>query len=142
MLTLRPRRRELLPPTGDIYMVSPDPKAASLQLPAELDPLLAFELLRAQAGSASFRLLDLRSWEEHEVAHIDGDELLDMHELGTQAKLAALPRATAYLLYCGSGNHSSMVADQMRQLGFGTVSRISGGLKRWIELGLPVKSGH
>ena len=41
------------------------------------------------------------------------------------------------ILHCASGGRSALAADTLRQLGYGDVAHLGGGLKAWKEAGLP-----
>ncbi len=46
------------------------------------------------------------------------------------------------ILHCASGGRSALAADSLRQLGYGDVAHLDGGLKAWREAGQPVEGGR
>lgn len=45
------------------------------------------------------------------------------------------------ILHCASGGRSALAADTLRQLGYGNVAHLEGGLNAWKETGRPVEGG-
>ena len=43
------------------------------------------------------------------------------------------------ILHCASGGRSALAADMLRELGYGNVAHLDGGLKAWKEAGHPVE---
>jgi rhodanese-related sulfurtransferase len=43
------------------------------------------------------------------------------------------------ILTCASGGRSALAADTLRQMGFRNVAHLDGGIRGWIEQGLPVE---
>ncbi len=112
------------------------------RLPAELDPDGARELIAALAGNPGFTLLDVRTADEHDQVHLAGDVLIDIYDYGFMGQIQSLPRENSYLIYCRTGNRSSLACDLMRRIGFNSVCNLAGGIKLWIERGLPVEAGE
>lgn len=86
-------------------------------------------------------ILDVRTAEEFEEAHIDGAVMLDFYRDDFADQLAELDPDVPYLLYCRSGNRSGQTAALMSQLGFTDVADVDGGIVSWTDAGLPVTVG-
>lgn len=43
--------------------------------------------------------------------------------------------------YCRSGGRGALAAQQLRKLGYKNATNLEGGLKAWVKLGYPVKTG-
>jgi rhodanese-related sulfurtransferase len=43
------------------------------------------------------------------------------------------------ILHCASGGRSALAAATLRQMGYGNVAHLDGGLKAWKERGLPAE---
>ena len=86
-------------------------------------------------------VLDVRTPEEFDEAHIDGAVLVDFYDPDFAEQLAELDPDVPYLLYCRSGNRSGQTAAIMEQLGFIDVADVDGGIVAWGEAGLPLAAG-
>src|SRR4051794_6649685 len=80
-------------------------------------------------------LIDVRTPDEHEAGHIDGDQLIPFDRLKDEA--GQLPKGQPVVLYCRSGDRSSAAVDALRASGYDAYS-IEGGILAWQEQGLPV----
>jgi rhodanese-related sulfurtransferase len=83
-------------------------------------------------------VLDVRTPDEFAAGHLGGAVLVDFYDEDFPARVAALDRAPAYLVYCRSGARSAKTAELMAQLGFAEVSDLDGGILAWADAGLPV----
>lgn len=83
-------------------------------------------------SSAPITLLDVREPEEYAECRIEGCVLIPMGEL-----LARAPRELKtdadIVVYCAHGIRSLQAALALRQLGFGKVRSLQGGLAAWFE---------
>ncbi len=87
---------------------------------------------------ANLVVLDVRTPEEFDQAHLEGATLVNFYDNDFADQLSALDRDVPYLVYCRSGNRSGQAIIAMSDLGFGDVSNVDGGIVRWMEAGLPV----
>lgn len=46
------------------------------------------------------------------------------------------------VLYCASGGRSALAAQALAQLGYTNVAHLDGGIKGWVQAGLPVVPPH
>ena len=97
----------------------------------ELAPERAAELIRDSGAAA----VDVRSPEEHDAGHIEGDTPIPFDQL--KARAGDLDQGTPLVLYCRSGDRSGAAAQALRASGFEAYS-IDGGLLAWTERGLPI----
>ena len=84
---------------------------------------ISFEEYQQESGS--YNLLDVRTYQEREEAHIGGahiplDELSD--------RLSELPHEKQLLVYCKSGMRSKAAIDILKQNGFENTVNLKGGL--------------
>jgi len=84
-------------------------------------------------------LLDVRTPEEWNDAHIPGSTLLPLEDLGDRA--GELPRDLELVVYCRSGNRSAEAARILMEAGFSDVYILDGGLNDWIAAGYEVDPG-
>ncbi len=104
-------------------------------------------LVSAQAGAAIWSdapsdlvILDVRTPEEFAEGHLEGAVMIDFHGDDFASQLGELDPDVPYLLYCRSGNRSGQTTEILRDLGFGDVADIDGGILAWADAGLPVVS--
>ncbi|MFA6957775.1 MAG: molybdopterin-synthase adenylyltransferase MoeB [Thermoanaerobaculia bacterium] len=89
------------------------------------------------AGPAAPRLIDVREAIEWRGARIAGAELMPLRDL--PARLDELDRAGEIVCYCASGVRSAHAAKILHDAGFTSVRNLSGGIRRWMQEGLPVE---
>lgn len=107
--------------------------------PEELSPAAADSLLKSSSKApGSLVLLDVRTPEEFAQGHLRGALLYDVKAPDFDAKVAKLPRAAKYLLYCRSGHRSGIALARMKAMGFTDVRHVAGGIQAWNAAGLPV----
>ncbi len=99
-------------------------------LPGELDAILR--------GGPSVRLVDVREPMEWQMSgHISGANLMPLREL--PQRLDELDPGQQIVCYCASGARSAHATKMLRDAGFARTRNLAGGLRRWIEEGLPVE---
>jgi len=86
-------------------------------------------------------ILDVRTQDEFDEAHIDGAVLLDFYRDDFADRLAELDPTVPYVLYCRSGNRSGQARAIMDDLGFQSVEDVDGGIVGWQQAGLPTVAG-
>lgn len=82
-------------------------------------------------------ILDVRTQEEFDEAHIDGAIMIDFYRDDFRAELAKLDPDVPYVLYCRSGNRSGQASAIMSDLEFTSVEDVDGGIVSWVDAGLP-----
>jgi rhodanese-related sulfurtransferase len=93
----------------------------------------AAEALRMHAsGGTTF--LDVRDQQEVNLGKVPGAVHISRGTLETKVE-AVVPRDAQVVVYCASGNRSALVADTMRQMGYGNVRSLAGGFRAWAESG-------
>jgi len=89
--------------------------------------------LRAELKShRDLVLLDVRSPEEHQECHIDGDILIPLDELHRRARNELKP-GSDIVIYCAHGVRSLHALQGLRQMGFEKVRSLQGGIAAWLE---------
>jgi rhodanese-related sulfurtransferase len=96
----------------------------------DLAPKRVAELL----GDGETQLVDVREPYEHEAGRIAGGTHIELDRLPTEAD--SLDRGVVF--YCRSGSRSAMAADAFRAAGYDAYN-VAGGLKAWVESGLPIE---
>ncbi|MGZ8472933.1 MAG: rhodanese-like domain-containing protein [Candidatus Deferrimicrobiaceae bacterium] len=100
-------------------------------------PKEAQALIRENAGNREFVVLDVRTPEEFAQGHLEGAVLVDYRSPRFREEMAGLSRTKTYLVYCRTGNRSASALGIMGELGFRSHYHLEGGIKRWLEEGLP-----
>lgn len=88
------------------------------------------EFVELRQQNPGVRLVDVRTEEEWEIAHIEGAELLTQ-ELFDQLRQA--PKDTAIVFHCHSGNRSLDAAAYFIGHGFTEVKSMTGGILAWSD---------
>ena len=83
----------------------------------------------------TFVILDVRTREEYENAHIKDARLMDFLADDFKVSLGKLDKTKIYLLHCRSGSRSSSAFALMKRLGFKSVYHLDGGIIAWKKAG-------
>ncbi len=94
----------------------------------EIEPAEVARMLREQED---FVLLDCRTAEEHETAHISGAMLIPLQELSVRLGELRLHEERLIVVHCHKGKRSMTVTAVLRELGFENVRSMAGGIDRW-----------
>jgi phage shock protein E len=113
--------------------MSDEPQAIETEAPTPgaLDPEAVGKLIDEGAT-----LVDVRRPYEFEAGHLAGARNIEMNEL--VARAAELERDRPLLLYCRTGNRSSMAVDAFREAGY-DAHNLAGGLEAWVAEGRPIE---
>jgi len=90
-------------------------------------------LIRSKPGLV---VLDVRTAAEYDEGHISGALNRPVQEL--EGRLSELDSSAEYLVYCRTGNRSSVAVQLMKSAGFDKVYHMSRGITAWIGAGYPV----
>lgn len=97
-------------------------------LPADVPTLLAAK----QAV-----VVDVRGQIEHEGVHIPGS--LHIHGGFLRDRAGEVPKDRPVIVHCQSGGRSAIATSVLKSLGYESVYNLEGGIKGWIQSGLPVE---
>ncbi|MFH2112811.1 MAG: rhodanese-like domain-containing protein [Candidatus Bathyarchaeota archaeon] len=81
-------------------------------------------------------VLDVRTVAEYDEGHISGALNIPVQEL--EERLGELDSSAEYLVYCRTGNRSSVAVQLMKAAGFDRVYHMSMGITAWVGAGHPV----
>ena len=84
-------------------------------------------------------LVDIREDHEWEKGHIQHAIHLGRGILERDIRTAVPDKSAGIVLYCGGGFRSALAADNLQKMGYTNVVSMSGGWRRWNELGYPVE---
>ena len=88
----------------------------------------------ALAGGETRVLLDVREPNEWNMGRVPGAVHIPRGIMETSIE-ARVPRDANVVIYCASGNRSALAADTLQQMGYSTVSSMSGGFRGWVDAG-------
>lgn len=80
-------------------------------------------------------VLDIRTPGEFESGHIPGAKNIDFRADDFGEEIAALDKATPYLVHCGSGGRSTRSLEVFKENGFHRIIHLDGGLNDWKSAG-------
>ena len=107
----------------------------------EMDAQTARKYIAGNSDNADFVLLDVRTAEEIEEAHVAGVLRLDFLSGEFHDRMPQLDTRKDYLVVCRSGNRSGQAVGLMLQAGFRKAVNMEGGMLAWRQLGYPIESG-
>ena len=96
-----------------------------------IPPARATSLL--ESGNA--QLIDVRRRYEWEAGRIEGARHIEINELTGEAE--SIAKDSPVIFYCRSGSRSGLAAAAFRQAGWDAYN-LEGGLRAWIDQGLPL----
>ncbi len=76
-------------------------------------------------------LIDVRTPDEYEDAHLKGARLMNIMSPDFTEKVEQLPKDKAYYIYCRSGSRSASACQYMAGRGFGELYNLQGGIMFW-----------
>lgn len=91
------------------------------------------QLLEQQA----ITLIDVREPAEYATEHIPGARLVSLSKF--DPRKVPQDENTQVVLYCRSGNRSTMAAQKLFDTGFTRVTHLEGGMGAWKQAGYPTK---
>lgn len=102
---------------------NPDAQASYQQISMEK----AIELMNTQTG---YLILDVRTQEEYDAAHIPGAICIPNESIGEEAPAQLPDKGQMILVYCRSGNRSKQAAEKLVKLGYTNILEF-GGIIDW-----------
>ena len=80
-----------------------------------------------------YKLIDVRSYTEFEISHIP--KSINIYAGYLEQNLDKINPDEKILLYCTSGDRSSIAASYLQKRGYKNVSNLSGGINNWVQAG-------
>ena len=93
----------------------------------QITPAKAKEIMDNENG---YVILDVRTQEEFDEAHIDGAVLIPDYEIAAKAESILKNKNQLILVYCRSGRRSKLAAEALVKLGYTNVKEF-GGIIDW-----------
>jgi rhodanese-related sulfurtransferase len=100
-------------------------------------PQLDLEEFERQRDEGTF-VLDVRNYDEYELAHVPGAVLIPLRELPD--RLDELPDGDSLLIICQTGVRSQRACEFLGDDGW-DVANVAGGTAEWVGSGRPVATG-
>lgn len=82
-------------------------------------------------------ILDVRTKEEHDEAHIKGANLIPIQEL--EANLNKIPKDKKVIVHCARGKRSARACEILKDKGLKELYNVEGGINQWKAEGYPVE---
>jgi rhodanese-related sulfurtransferase len=101
---------------------------------------LAPKEFNEQLQSRQGVLLDVRTPEEFNEAHLPDARNIDYKSSSFEASLGQLDKSKTYFVYCKAGVRSEKAVEAMQKMGFTAVYHMDGGIDAWKKEGLPVSN--
>ncbi len=87
------------------------------------------DLKRLRDQGKDITLLDVRTPQEWQIAHVEGAKLIPLQDLPD--RLGELDSAADLVVFCHHGPRSSQAVHFLRQIGFARARNLAGGIEAW-----------
>jgi len=102
----------------------------------------AREIIQDRRQDPNFIILDFRTKEMFDEAHIEGAVVHDVFSPDIDTWLQSLDKNRVYLIHCTLGHRSGIALGKMKDRGFVNILHMNEGLSRWKQLGYETVSGN
>ncbi len=100
------------------------------------------EYLRRVKAGEKLVLVDTREDHEWEQYRIPGAVHLGKGVVERDIEQVFPDKGTPIVFYCGGGFRTALVCDNVQKMGYTNVASLAGGIREWIERGLPVEGAR
>ena len=97
----------------------------------------AFTLIQNNRDNTDFVVIDVRTPEEFAEGHVENAININFRSENFRDEIDRLDKDKTYLIYCRSGMRSSDALNIMKELNFGKIYHMTGGIIEWTEERLP-----
>lgn len=116
------------------------PQAGQSGSESGLEPGQVAGMMKSANSNGYLTLLDLRTPGEHKRGHISGSVNVDFHGPSFREAIKKFPKNELYIVYCATGIRSTAGLQIMKNMGFGKVFELTGGIFGWKKAGFEVKN--
>lgn len=95
---------------------------------SQIELLSASEFQKTFSETPGAILVDVRTPEEYNSAHISGAINIDFQSQNFISEIQNLDKAKTYFIYCQSGNRSGQAVSKMEKIGFLNIKELDGGI--------------
>lgn len=90
-------------------------------------------------ATKGFRLIDVRSPDEHATGMIPGTDMnIEYTQIKTRHREIGATLEDHVVVYCQSGHRSNIAAETLADLGYTHVYNVAGSMNAWTDAGYPV----
>jgi len=107
-----------------------------------ISPEESENLIAQNGGNSDFVILDVRTLTEFNSGHIANAIQIDYYADDFNSQLEKLDKEKTYLIYCRTGNRSSLASSTMQELGFKKIYNMIGGINQWKAEERPVTTNQ
>jgi rhodanese-related sulfurtransferase len=120
------------PDTGRVMGVTDYQLNNTTQITKNLSAREVRRLIYDNSQNSDFIVLDIRTAEERSSqGYIENSVNIDYYNLNFKNNIKKLDKQKTYLIYCQSGNRSSLTSEIMEEQGFKNIYNMSGGILAW-----------
>jgi rhodanese-related sulfurtransferase len=83
-------------------------------------------------------MLDLREGKDYDGGHVPNAVHIPLSQLASRGGELSKFTSRPLIAYCDRGNHSRSAGSALSKLGFADVYTLRGGVRAWVEAGLPI----
>ena len=94
-------------------------------------------LIQDNKNNPDFMILDVRTKDEFNSAHIINSQNIDYKASDFKNEVSTLDMEKIYITYCRSGRRSAAASEIMKEMGFENIYMIDGGIIAWDKANLP-----
>lgn len=87
-----------------------------------------------------FFFVDVREDDEFRQSHAEGAIHIGKGVIERDIETIIADKSAEIVLYCGGGFRSALAAESIIKMGYKNVISMDGGIRGWMEAGLPLKS--
>ncbi len=98
---------------------------------AAIRPLTPRQLKQKLDSPEPVALVDVREQFEHEMARIEGSQLIPLGDIAS--RIDEVPRDRDVVLYCKVGLRSALAIDTLQEAGFTNLYNLEGGIDAWSD---------
>jgi rhodanese-related sulfurtransferase len=121
-----------IPSSLILFIVLFSTECANLStIPSEMEPAQVSRLLETNQKQFNLVIIDVRTQKEFDESHIENAINIDFYSNTFKRDLKKLDKTKNYLICCRSGNRSAQTQAIMKEMGFGKVAFITGGIIKW-----------
>jgi rhodanese-related sulfurtransferase len=104
--------------------------------------VMAREVKKKMDGGERFVLVDVRTKDEYEAAHLPGAIHIDRGLLEWVAPRRLLDTDAKIYVYCRTGGRSALATKRLMEMGYTNVTNIYDSFYGWVTEGYPVYNRH
>ena len=90
--------------------------------------------------STAYKIIDVRSYTEYDISHIPGS--VNIHTGHMANNIDKISGDEKLVVYCSSGDRSTIAASYLLKLGYRNIYNLSGGINSWIQAGCQTKRNN